>query len=160
MQVCLNSGPRGTPCTWVNHSGAMVFDYDGQPADGSDPILHIFGGNGNNIGAGGGSIVWDPSHNYWLRFFTLFDGNVWWQSSTSLSSGIWSAPQIVDMTNFHNQIKALYPTYVQSEMYYGGLFWGSFKGRTGMWLFQPADFRGCSGSFSGLGIFMVALNFS
>jgi len=160
MQVCLNSGPRGTPCTWVNHSGAMVFDYDGQPADGSDPILHIFGGNGNNIGVGGGSIVWDPSHNYWLRFFTLFDGNVWWQSSTSLSSGIWSAPQIVDMASFHNQVKALYPTYVQSEIYYGGLFWGSFKGRTGMWLFQPADFRGCSGSFSGLGIFVVALNFN
>ena len=160
MQVCLNSGPRGTPCNWVNHSGAMVFDYDGQPADGSDPILQVHGGNGNNFGYGGGSIAWDPSHGYWLRVFNLFDANLWWQTSTSLSSGIWSAPQTVDMTSFHSQVKARYPSYLQNEMYYGGLFWGPIRGRTGMWLFQPADFRGCAGYFSGLGIFTVELNFN
>jgi hypothetical protein len=160
MQVCLNNGPRGTSCSWANHSGAMVFDYDQQPPNGSDPLLHVYGGNANNFGYGPGSIAWDPSHLYWLRVFSGFDGNMWWQSSTSLSSGIWSAPQTVDMTMFNNQVQARYPTYNPGELYYGGLFWGSIRGRTGMWLFQPADFRGCSGYFSGLGIFTVALSFN
>jgi hypothetical protein len=160
LQVCVNSGPRGTPCNWVNHSGAMVFDYDGQPAEVGDPVLYRYFGNQNNFDYGSGSLIWDPSHNYWLRVFALFDSNLRWQTTTSLSSGIWSAPQFVDMTRFHNQVKARYPSYVQNEMYYGGLFWGQISGRTGMWLFQPADFRGCGDYFTGLGIFTVALDFS
>ncbi|HXO18445.1 MAG TPA: hypothetical protein VOA87_00820 [Thermoanaerobaculia bacterium] len=158
-QVCLNGGARGTSCQWVNHSGAMVFDYDGQPPVGNDPLLGMYGGNVQNLDYGGGSIVWDPSHNDWLRVFAQFDPNLRWQTTTSLSSGIWSAPQTVDMTQFHNQVRALYPAYSQNEMYYGGLLWGHFRGRTGMWLFQPADFRGCSNYFTGLGMFLVGLNF-
>ena len=161
MQVCLNSGPPGTPCAWANHSGAMVFDYDGQPAQGTDPVLVKSGGNVNNFARWGGSIVWDPSHNYWLRVFRpLLNSPLQWQSTTSLSSGIWSTPQTVDMTQFHQQVLASHPNYVQGEVYYGGLWWGRIGSRTGMWLYQPADYRGCSGPFTGLGIFIVALNFS
>lgn len=160
MQVCLNNGPRGTPCNWVNHSGAMVFDYEGQPAEPGDPVLGVYGGNQNNFDYGAGSIVWDPSHNNWLRVYNVFDPNLRWETTASLASGIWTAPRVVDMSQFHSQVKARYPSYNQNEMYYGGLYWGQIRGRTGMWLFQPADFRGCSGYFSGLGIFTVALSFN
>lgn len=158
MQACLNSGARGTPCSWADHSGAMVFDYDGQPAEPNDPLLMRGGGNKRNFGYGGGSVAWDPYHGYWLR---VFNGvALQWQTSTSLSSGIWSAPKLVDMTRFHEQVKALYPSYLQNEVYYGGLWWGRIGSRTGMWLFQPADHRGCANVFTGLGIFTVALDLS
>jgi hypothetical protein len=157
-QICLNSGPRGIPCMWVDHSGVMVFDYDGQPAEPNDPVLARGGGNKRNFGYGAGSLAWDPSHGNWLRVF--LGSGLQWQTSTSLSSGIWSAPKAVEMTPFHDQVKALYPSYVQNEVYYGGLWWGKVGSRTGMWLFQPADYRGCSSVFRGLGIFTVALDFS
>lgn len=157
-QVCLNSGPRGTPCTWVDHSGAMVFDYDGQPAEPNDPLLTRGGGNKRNIGYGGGSLAWDPSHGCWLRVFS--GAGLQWQTSTSLSSGVWSAPRAIDMTRFHDQMEARYPSYVQNEIYYGGAWWGQIGSRTGMWLFQPADYRECAGVFTGLGIFTVGLDFS
>jgi hypothetical protein len=161
LQVCLNSGPRGTPCTWVAHSGAMVFAYDGQPPEGTDPLLSLYRSNMMNFDPGSGSVAWDPSHGYWLRVFTTrFDDQLHWQTATSLASGVWSAPQPVVLTQFHRQLQALHPSYNQSEVYYGGLVWGQIAGRTGMWLFQPANHLGCRDAFTGLGIFIVALNFS
>jgi hypothetical protein len=160
MQVCVNNGPQGSQCNWQSHSGAMVFDYDGQPPNAGDPLLLRYAGNGNNYSYGGGSIAWVPSHGYWLHVFTDAQGRLRWQSSTSLASGVWSAPGFVDMTRFHSQMLARYPSYVQSEVYYGGLYYGSIGTRTGLWLFQPADYRACPSYFTGLGIFAVALNFS
>lgn len=159
-QVCVNNGPRGTPCTWVNHSGNMVFDYDGQPADPGDPLLVRYNSNQNNFDYGSGSIVWDPSHNNWLRVLTIFDNNLRWQTATSLSSGVWTAPQIVDMSGFDSGMLARHSTYNASERYYGGLWWGTIGTRTGMWLFQPADYANCGSYFTGLGIAAVALNFN
>jgi hypothetical protein len=160
MQVCLNGGARGTPCNWVNHSGAMVFDYDGQPADPGDPLLIRYGSNQNNFDYGSGSIVWNPLHNNWLRVFSLFDTNLRWQTATSLSSGVWTAPQIVDMSQFDSRMLTRHATYNASERYYGGLWWGTLGARTGMWLFQPSDHASCPNAFTGLGITAVALNFS
>lgn len=157
-QICINSGPRGTTCNWANHSGKMVFDYDNQPPELGDPLLGRFAGNVQNFDHAGGSIVWDPSHNNWLRVFKQFDANHWWQSTTSLSSGTWSAPQMVDMVNFHNQVKARHPSY-NNDTTYGGLWWGRVGTRTGMWFLAPADYTNCNSPFLGLGIFTVALNF-
>lgn len=160
MQVCLNGGVRGTPCNWVNHSGIMVFDYDGQPAEPGDPLLTRYGTNQNNFDYGSGSIVWNPLHNNWLRVFSLFDTNLRWQTTTSLASGVWSAPQIVDMSEFDTRMATRHMTYNPGERYYGGLWWGTIGARTGMWLFQPSDYASCPGFFTGLGITAVALNFS
>ncbi len=158
MQVCI-SASSGTPCSWQNHSGQMVFDYDGQPPVGSDPLLSKHHGDSQNFPAGAGSIAWDPSHGDWLRVYTTVDGLLHWQTSTSLASGLWSVPGAVDMTSFNSQVRARYPMANVSAAAYGGLFWGTIGTRTGMWLFQPADYLNC-GPFQGVGIFTVALNFS
>jgi hypothetical protein len=173
MQICLNQGTRGSQCTWVNHSGAMVFDYDMQPPSPGDPILTRYGGNVQNFDFGVGSMIWDPSHNNWLRVFTPVDWKLYWQTTTSLSSGVWSTPQLIDMSQFDSAVQALHPAYHETNLlYYGGLFWGRTGSRTGMWLFQPADYLGCAsascassplppctGLFTGLGIFQVGINF-
>lgn len=159
MQVALNSGARGTTVTWVPHSGAMVFDYDGeQPAPG-DPVLVRYGGNVQNFDFGGGSIVRKDASSSWLRAFQDVYGVLQWQSAMSLASGVWSAPKPLDMASFHAQVKALYPSY-QNEVSYGGLWFGKIGTRNGLWMFVPTDIRNCAHAFSGLGIFTVALNFS
>ena len=137
----------------------MVFDYDGQPPVAGDPLLRKHQGNDQNFNPGAGSIVWDPSHNYWLRFYGIADPHLRWQTSTSLSSGVWTAPGIVDMTRFYSQVRALYPNANLSGAAYGGLFWGTIGSRTGMWLYQPSDLHGCP-VFTGVGIFTVAVNFN
>ena len=162
MQVCINGGPRGSTCSWMNHSGAIVFNYDMQPPVAGDPLLTGYDGNKNNFLEGAGTIAWDPSHNNWLRVFTYFDQYLYWQTSTSLSSGVWTAPAIVDMTRFKSQVLALYPgADVSGFEYYGGLHWGSIGTRTGMWLFQPARHVVCpndpGNGFLALGIFTVEL---
>jgi len=159
MQVCINGNPRGSTCTWTNHSGAMVFDYDGQPVVAGDPLLSPHQGNDQNFNAGAGSITWDPSHNYWLRVYTTITPYLYWQSSTSLASGVWTSPGIVDMSSFNSQVLAQYPSANLSGAAYGGLFWGTIGTRTGMWLFQPASYMGCP-PFQGVGIFTVALNYN
>lgn len=159
MQVCINHGGFGTACTWQSHSGEMVFDYDGHPPVGSDPLLSKYQGDVQNFPAGAGSIAWDPSHGDWLRVYTQVDGLLHWQTSTSLASGLWSNPGSVEMTSFNSQVKARYPSANVSAAAYGGLFWGTIGTRTGMWLFQPADYLGC-GPFQGVGIFTVAINYN
>ncbi|HEV2855556.1 MAG TPA: hypothetical protein VHC97_22385 [Thermoanaerobaculia bacterium] len=158
-QLCIKS-TTGNPCNWVNHSGKLFWDYDqvnGQTPEPGDPVL--FRNQGMyQMANGGGDILWDPSHNYWLRVL-MFGGVRSWQSATSLSTGQWSAKTQVDMSAFHSGMASLYPSY-SAEEYIGGLYYGTFGQRTGMWMWVPVDYGGCSNPFSGLGIVSTGLNFN
>jgi hypothetical protein len=158
-QICIKS-TSGDPCTWVNHSGKLFWTYDqvgGQIPEPGDPILAQNQGM-YQLANGAGDILWDPSHNYWLRVF-VFGGGRFWQSAASLSTGTWTAKTSVDMSTLHSALASLYPNY-SAEEYAGGLYYGTLGGRTGIWMWVPVDYKGCTNPFSGLGIVSTALNFN
>ncbi|HEY0513223.1 MAG TPA: hypothetical protein VGH73_15045 [Thermoanaerobaculia bacterium] len=157
-QICIRSSLGD--CNWMSHSGKLFWDYDqvnGQTPEPGDPVLVRYQGM-YQMAIGGGDIVWDPSHGYWLRVFTFGGTGPFWQSTTSLSTGQWTAKTQVDVTALDAGMTTLYPSY-SPERYASGLYYGTLGGRTGMWMWVPVDYSGCSNSFSGLGMVSVGLNF-
>jgi hypothetical protein len=149
-QICVaaNNSPTAT-CSWFGHSGQLVWDYDGQPVVPGDPLLYRYMGM-RQLQYGGLDIKYDPVHGNWLHVYSFGDG-VSWQTASSLASSVWTDAQAVDLTAMDATLASRYSAY-SNERYYGGLWYGSYTGRTGMWLFQPVDVTGCTGPFQGLGI--------
>lgn len=149
--VAASSSPTAT-CSWVNHSGRVVFDYDNQPvAVAGDPLITRYTGM-RQLQYGGGDIKFDPIHNNWLHLYS-FGGSVSWQTATSLASSTWTSAQTVDLSGLDSALTSRYGgNYQSSERYYGGLWYGALGNRTGLWLFQPVDPNNCSWPFAGLGI--------
>ena len=155
-QLCIGSSSTSTTCSWVRHSGKLVWDYDGSPAEPGDPLLQRQRGM-RQMGFGGGDVKHNPQQGNWLHVYE-FAGVIYWQTTTSLESSIWTPRQVVDVSSLDSQMASRYPAY-QPERYYGGLWYGTLGGRTGMWIYQPVDYAGCSSPFAGLGIVLFGLNY-
>jgi hypothetical protein len=158
-QLCIAaSTATNATCAWTNHSGNLVWDYDGQPAQPGDPVLGVYRGM-RQMGFGGGDVKWNPDQSNWLHVYG-FGGKVYWQSTTSLASSLWTAAKEVDLSALDTELNNRYPgKYQSAERYYGGLWYGTSGGRTGMWMYQPVDVDNCSWPFAGLRIVMVSLRY-
>lgn len=140
---------------WVAHSGRLVWDYDGLPAVPGDPFAYRRRSL-NDLGAGfgeatAGDLKYDPGTGTWVYVFSG-GAELYAQRTTSLASGKWALPKLIDTTTIKN-LYALHFGY----RYYPGLWYGTLGSRTGLYLFTPVpETPRCAPFFTGLRI--VAAN--
>ncbi len=147
--------PPGETGAWKNlDSGLMVWNYDitnGGSAMPGEPVLGTYQGrNGTPFGFGSGEIRYDPLSRKWLHVYTFGDapGNsTKVQTSSSLSSNLWTTPVTIDDASLRSLVPAGDTT--PRDV---GLHHGTIGGRTGLWMFAPMNIPGCSLPYPGLQI--------
>jgi len=93
---------NGATNSWVAHNGNIIFDYDqagGLPIYGNYDLRNL-------QFAGEGDIKWDPARQRWIHIWGGTDNNLYWQETTVLDTGSWSAPVAMDIA----ALRAKYPT--------------------------------------------------
>lgn len=140
---------------WGPHTGLMVWDYDGLPAEPGDPVLR----KGRSVTgfkmplatpSAMGDIKFEPVLQKWVYVFSRF-GKLLTQTSPTLAGGQWSEPSVMDTSAY----LSAFPLRPHGFIYYPGLWYGTLGSRTGLYLFVPTDTMSCQGAsidFRGLGL--------
>jgi hypothetical protein len=142
--------------TWKSFdSGLMVWDFDvaqGLPAIPAEPVVSAY--HGHNLAGpfrfGAGELRRDPISGKWLHLYT-FGGVTKTQTASSLAANLWSAPATVDDTTLRDLVPAGTDP-ARASPYESGLHYGAIGDRTGLWMFAPVNYLGCSSAYLGLGI--------
>jgi hypothetical protein len=159
---------------WVAHSGRLVWDYDGQPPVGTDPMLYIAHSmraswrENNPSSIGRGDLKQNPDTGVWYHLST-FGGKWYMQWNTRLDMDNWSTPVEINTAS----VNAYYPPQcrltldgnspIENIAYDPGLWYGTLGGWTGWWMFQPvhavpSNVQGSPPTcFTGLGIVVTKL---
>lgn len=129
-------------------SGRMVWSYDVDTDDyPGEPVLAPYHGR-NQSGwyrYGTGDLRHDSISGKWLHVFTGYDGITRTQTTSSLSSNLWSAPTNLNDTTVRNLTPpGTNPDY--SNPIESGLYSGQLGNRTGMWIFPTVNYLGCNNS--------------
>lgn len=143
---------QGSTNSWVAHDGNLRFTYDG----GTLPISGNYDSRGFAF-AGEADVKWDPSRSRWIHVYSDFMiDKLYWQETTSLATGTWSAQVEIDTSVLRSQ----FPTspFIGSGLWYGDI-WGT--GTSRMTLFTPVHYGSncAAGPFAGLGINVATLDF-
>lgn len=129
---------------WRAHSGQLVWDYDGQPAVGTDPVLRIDASisswrNASPHALGRGDLKQNTTTGVWYHISTWGNQTVI-QSSSRLDMNNWSTPTVVNTASVNGIYSNLCRTGSGTNEYVAydpGIWYGTLGGRTGWWIWMP-----------------------
>ena len=83
---------------WQPVATGLQWDYDNQPANGNTILRHNH--CMTSMPVGGSDVELDPARGWYVRMYQYwYDGQLYWQETTNLRSGIWSTPKLIDVAN-------------------------------------------------------------